>query len=164
MSADLPIDSDVSWHDNLIYAMHLRAPDPKNDDWRSELVLDIDHIVEWICAADGKAQFRVAPATLVFHDVTELRVHFDLAGTQAQTLNELSIDEVSKATAPHPGLAPSLPYYKWRIALNWPKSGELTFGASGYTQTLRAGPRLLDEQRLPVRDRPHLLRTDEKSV
>jgi hypothetical protein len=33
-----------SWHDDLIYAFHLKAPDPESGDWVSELVLDIDHI------------------------------------------------------------------------------------------------------------------------
>jgi hypothetical protein len=32
------------WHDDLIYAFHLKAPDPERCDWASELELDIDHI------------------------------------------------------------------------------------------------------------------------
>ena len=36
----------AAWHDDLIYALHLRASSPAHDDWRSEIVLDIDQIVE----------------------------------------------------------------------------------------------------------------------
>ena len=39
------------------------------------------YIVDWICATNGGARFRVAPATLTFHDVTDLRVSFDFGGS-----------------------------------------------------------------------------------
>ena len=41
----------LSWHDNHIYGLHLSLGDPARDDWRSDLVLDIDHIVEWCVAS-----------------------------------------------------------------------------------------------------------------
>ena len=46
-------------------------------------------------------------------------------------------------------------YYRWTIDLNWPKSSEITFGAVGFTQTLRTEPVLRDQQALtrPERDR-----------
>ena len=161
MTTEPTTEDEVSWHDNLIYAMQICAPDPEHQDWRSDLVLDIDHIVEWVCGADGGVKFRVAPATLVFHDVTDLRVHLDMGSASfgmaegtPLALNELSIDGITKTPAPPPGVTSSRPYHKWRIALNLPRNGELTFGASGYTQTLRAEPLLLDEQRLSPRDRP----------
>ena len=161
MTADPAIQDGTSWHDNLIYAIEIRAPDPDNGDWRSDLVLDIDYIVEWVCGVDGAAKFRVAPATLVFHDVTDLRIHldmggagFDMADAGPLALNELSIDRISKTPARPPGVDASRPYHRWRIVLNLPRDGEIAFGASGYSQTLRAEPRLLDQPRLAVRDRP----------
>ena len=163
MTGDRPESDGISWHDNLIYALHIRAPDPDAGDWRSELLLDIDHIVEWICAPNGKAKFRVAPATLVFHDVTDLRIQLDMSGAVPLALNELSIDAVEKSPARHPGQASALPYHRWRIGLNLPRNGEITFGASGYTQTLRAEPALLEEQRLPAGTRAGLLRPDAMS-
>ena len=69
----------AAWHDDLIYALHLRASSPAHDDWRSEIVLDIDHIVEWVCGVDGRVRFRVAPASLVFHDVSDLRIWISAA-------------------------------------------------------------------------------------
>ena len=69
--------SDMSWHDCTIRGLELRVGDADEQDWTSDLVLDIDYIVEWICATDGGVQFRMAPATLVFHNATDLRVHLD---------------------------------------------------------------------------------------
>ena len=149
----------MSWHDNLIHGLQLRAPDPDRGDWRSELVLDIDHIVEWVRADDKSVQFRVAPATLNFQDVTYLRISFYFGGgAHRHTMNELSIADITTQPAPPLGIG-SAAYFLWRIALNSPQGGEIAFGASGYTLTLRADPVLLDDQRLPPADRPHLLQS-----
>jgi len=50
------------------------------------------------------------------------------------------------------------PYYAWTIQLNWPQSGELFFGAVGFTQTLLAEPVLLDRQWLSPDERSRLPR------
>src|SRR5512142_25972 len=90
-AADLP-----SWHDNLVYGMHLRCADPERNVWRSELVLDIDHIVEWVPQSGGGMRFLMAPATVIFHDVSELKVAIDFASDfgYRRNLNELSIDRL----------------------------------------------------------------------
>ena len=49
---------ETSWHDNLVFALLFTAGDVAKGDWRSDLVLDIDHICEWICGIDGGARFR----------------------------------------------------------------------------------------------------------
>ena len=61
----------LSWHDCHIWGIELRAGDADDGDWTSDLVLD--SIMEWICGTGGGGQFRVAPATLVFHGVTDPR-------------------------------------------------------------------------------------------
>jgi hypothetical protein len=53
------------------------GPGPDGRDWTSDLALDIDCIVEWICGVGGGGQCRVAPATLVFHGVTDLKIDID---------------------------------------------------------------------------------------
>ena len=139
----------TSWHDNTMYAIRFDVGDASQGDWRSELVLDIDHIVEWVCGVDGGAQFRVAPATLTFHDVTDLRIAVDFGDTGYQvSLNELSIDGIERALVEDQKICLDRPYYRWRIVLNLPRGGEIAFGASGFTQELRADPVLLSEQRL----------------
>jgi hypothetical protein len=54
----------LSWHDCHIWGVELRAGDADEGDWTSDLALDIDFIVEWLCGVAGGAQFRVAPAAL----------------------------------------------------------------------------------------------------
>ena len=48
------------------------------------------------------------------------------------------------------------PYYRWRIRLNWPDSSEISFGAVGFTQTLRAEPVLTEKQCLSRKERSRL--------
>jgi hypothetical protein len=146
--------SSWSWHDNALYGSRLDVGDPTHHDWHADLVLDIDHIVEWICSTGGGARFRVAPATLTFHDVTDLRVIIDCGDSGCQTaVSELSIDRITRQRVRDQKVCFDRPYHRWRIALNPPSGGELTFGASGFSQALRAEPLLLDHQKLPLADR-----------
>ena len=140
----------LSWHDDTLYGLRFEIGDIERGDWRSELVLDLDHIVEWVCGSDRSVRFRVAPATLTFHDVTDLRIALDWGDSGHQTaLGEPQIDAITRAQVPEQKICLDRPYYRWRIALNWPRGGMIDFGASGFTQTLRAEPLVLDQQRLP---------------
>ena len=144
----------ISWHDNVIYGLRFDVGDAARGDWRSDLVLDIDHIVEWVRGENG-IRFRVAPATLTFHDATDLRIGVDFGDSGGQTtMNELSIADITRVPIADRKITLDRPYYRWRIELNWPRDGEISFGASGLTQELRAAPELLDEQRFSVLDRP----------
>jgi hypothetical protein len=76
----------------------MRAGDPEKKDWTSDLVLDVDFIAEWLCEVGGGARFRVAPATLVFHGVTDLRIDIDWGSSGFQcALHEVSIDRIERA-------------------------------------------------------------------
>ena len=143
-----------SWHDNSLYAIRLQIGDPERGDWRSDLVLDIDHIVEWVCGTDRRPRFRVAAATLAFHHVTDLQVAVDCGDTGGQVaLHALSIDRVVRQRIADQKVCFDRPYYRWRIEFNWPKRGTIVFAASGFTQTLRAEPVLQDEQWLSAAQR-----------
>jgi hypothetical protein len=144
----------LSWHDNLIYGLHLRCPDPERGVWRSDLILDIDHIVEWVRSKNARVRFRVAPATLVFHDVGDLRIDVDFKG-HGEALNELSIAEITHEPSDLP--ANRMGRERWRIALSMPAGSEIAFVASGYTQSLRGAARLVEEQRLPPGERNALV-------
>ena len=145
---------DLSWHDNALYGLRLDIGDYTRGDWRSDLVLDIDHIVEWLCAADGRVRFRVAPATLTFHDVTDLRIAVDCGDSGGQAaLSVLSIDAITRERLEDQKICLDRPYYRWRIALNVPQGGKVAFGASGFTQVPRAAPVLQDEQQLSPAER-----------
>ena len=138
---------DLSWHDCTLWGLAFHPPDPETGDWTRDLVLDIDFIVEWLCAAgsEGRIQFRVAPAILRFHTVSDLRIAIEW-GTTGVLLHEVSIDRLEREpVSAAPGQRPS---HRWRIVLNWPRSGEIAFDAAGFTQTLRAEPIVTERQSL----------------
>lgn len=144
----------LSWHDDTIYGLRFDIGDPERDDWHSDLVLDLDHIVEWLCDEAGGARFRVAPATLSFHDVTDLKIAIDWGDSGGQTaLHEVSVDALTRERVEDQKICLDRPYYRWRIALNWPQGGEIAFGASGFTQSLRAEQLLRDQQKPSPKDR-----------
>ena len=148
----------LSWHDCHIWGLELRAGDPEEGDWTSDLVLHIDFIVEWLCGVEGGGQFRVAPATLVFHGVTDLCISIDWGDSGFRSaLHEVSIDRIERERVPEQKVYLDRPYYSWRIQLNWPKSGLIALGAVGFTQTLRTEPMLMDQQSLSPPERRRLL-------
>jgi len=149
-----PDFDDRSWHDNALYGVRLDIGDHARGDWHADLVLDVDHIVEWLCGADRQVRFRVAPATLTFHHVTDLQIAIDCGDSGGRVaLHALSIDRIERARIDDQKICFDRPYYRWRIALNGPQGGAIVFGASGFTQVLRADPVLLDQQQLPPADR-----------
>ncbi len=145
---------DLSWHDNIVYAMRFDVGDASQGDWRHDLVFDVDYIVEWVRRGERGARFRVAPATLTFHDVTDLRVGIDFGDSDCRmAINDLSIASISRTPVDDKQRFPDQDYYRWRIELNLPQGGEIAFGARGFTQTLRAAPVPCDEPRLPPGNR-----------
>ena len=142
----------LSWHDCSIWGLELRAIDVEGT---SELALDIDFIVEWLCGVDRPAQFRVAPATLVFHGVTDLRVVIGSthAGHYQVALYPAQIDRITRRRIEDQRVFLDRPYYAWSIPLNDPTPGLIEFGAYGFTQTLRAQPVLTEAQQLTYRQR-----------
>ena len=147
----------LSWHDSHIWAVALRAGNPDDGDWTSDLVLDIDFIVEWVCGVGGGGRFRVAPATLVFHGVTDPKIDIDWGRSGFQVaLHPVSIGSVEREPIQDQNVHLDRPYYRWRIRLNWPDGGEIAFGAVGFTQSLRAEPVLTDNQCLSLRERTPL--------
>ena len=140
---------DLCWHDNALYGLRLDAGDCARGDWRSDLVLDIDHIVTWLRDADAQVRFRVAPATLTFHDVTDLKIEVDCGDSGGQiALNVLSIDAITRERLQDQKICLDRPYWRWRIALNLPQGGAISFGAIGFTHVLRAAPVVQDQQQL----------------
>ena len=147
----------LSWHDCHLWRIGLGVGDPDEGDWTSDLVLGIDFIVEWMCGVGGVPQFRIAPANLVFHGVTDLRIVIDWGDTGCQAgIHLISIDRIERERLQDQKVYLDRPYYRWRVVLNWPAGGEITFGAAGFTQTLLAEPVLCDRQHLPPRARNRL--------
>jgi hypothetical protein len=133
----------MSWHDNHVHGFQIRS----GDYGAGELDLDLDYIVEWVCAPDGSCEFRLAPATLTFKDVSELRIEVDYQAVTAG-LVPFSIDGISREN----GAVAAEPLRRWTVKLNWPR-GSFEFRASGYTQRLRGPLRISSEQWLGTAER-----------
>jgi hypothetical protein len=137
---------DMSWHDNHVHGLHLRA----REDGAGELDLDLDYIVEWLCAEDGSCEFRLAPATLTFREVTDLRIELDYQAVSA-ALVPFSIDGIRREG----GTLAAESMRRWTVNLNWPR-GTLAFRANGFTQRLRGALRISGEQCLGHDERKRL--------
>ncbi len=106
---------------------------------------------------DGDTQFRVAPASLVFHGVTDPKIDIDWGQSALQVaVHPASIGNVEREQIRNQKVYLDRPYYRWRIRLNWPDGGEIAFGAVGFTQTLRAEPVLTKTQCLSLSERIRL--------
>lgn len=148
----------LSWHDCAVWGIEVRAGEPDEGDWTSDLALDLDYIVEWVGGAGAPVRFRVAPATLVFHGVTDPRIAVDWGPSSHQVaIHPMAIDRIERAPLRDQRVYLDRPYYRWTIRLNWPQGGEIVLGAVGFTQTLRAEPALVDRQSLSRRERARLV-------
>jgi hypothetical protein len=133
------------WHDNLIYGLSVDTGAPERQERRSNLIFDIDYICEWLREPLGEAKFRVAAATLTFHDVTDLVIAIDHGSSDGcNVITEWSIDRVDRERLDRP-----FDYWRWTIQLNLPSAGTIVFCATGFSQDLRTEPTLCIEQRLP---------------
>jgi len=136
---------ELSWHDCAVHGLSILKGD---DEYGSgELVLDLDFIVEWLRVGEGQLRFRVAPATLTFHDVSELKIAIDYQGA---AMTPLSLHGIERGIVEQPG---ATSFQGWRLELNWPFNSSITFGGSGFTQVLRREPLLIDGQQLTVAQR-----------
>jgi hypothetical protein len=110
-----------------------------------------------VAEADGRMKFRVATATLVFHEVSDLRIEIDfVAAGLRHNLNELAIASIDRRPVESEAGIAKRDHERWRIELNLPRGGAISFTSSGYDLTLRAPSQLLGEQRLPADERPPL--------
>lgn len=137
----------LSWHDNPVYGFFV---DNDVTVWKSDLIFDVDFIVEWLCAIGRTAQFQIAPATLTFHHVTDLKMSIDWGDSGMQVaVGEMVLDHIVRQRVEKQRICLDRPYYRWTLRLNSPRpGGEISFGASGFTQVLRQQPVLCDEQKL----------------
>lgn len=120
-----------AWHDNHIHGFSIR----EGENGAGSLVLDIDHITEWLPPKDGLFSFKLAPAYLVFHEISDLVIAIDYAGLPA-AIQPLSIGKIERQEmADENGYM----YMQWRIEINWPR-GAIAFKGRGFSLELRAEP------------------------
>jgi hypothetical protein len=141
----------LGWHDCHLWGIELRVGDAERGDWTSELALDIDYIVEWLCSPGAGGSFRVAPATLVFDGVSDLKIDIDWQDSGYRSaLHPMAIDALERTIVGDREPPGDQPYYSWCMRLSWPAAGMIRFGAAGFTLSLRAEPLLTDSQSLPA--------------
>jgi len=138
----------LSWHDNELHGIRLRNPSEED---QFDLVLDIDHILGWTEHPDGTFTFLVAPALLIFHEVTELVCHFALQYKEHLTISH--IERVNPPMALGTSDQPRYPYWRIRLQPDASPRGIIFFKAAGFTQRLtgeaieRLSQSLEDDQR-----------------
>lgn len=143
-----------TWHDCEIHGIKFVLGDISEDDWTSDLVLDIDAIIEWVQCEPPL--FRVAPATLTFHDVTDFGLNLPGKNSGFQVVsNRPSILEAKRELVTEKKAHFDSPYYAWTFRVSCTSAeGSIKFGASGFEQVLRAEPILIEFQCLPSKSRP----------
>jgi len=133
---------EMSWHDNYVHALRI----VEVSDGAGDLILDVDHIVEWI--KNGNAfNFRIVPVTLTFHDVMFLRMTLDYA-TPTAAFGPFMIHGIERRTEQRPRYSAQL----WKIDISWPR-GEITFEARGFTQCAKGEAILSQGQCLSAAER-----------
>ncbi|WP_116812869.1 hypothetical protein [Steroidobacter cummioxidans] len=135
----------MSWHDNHVHA--IRCVEGENGE--GELVLDIDHILEWLKGNEGGLRFRVQPATLVFHSVMFLRIAIDYAAATA-AFGPFMIDGIERRIEKREHYEAQV----WRLPISWP-GGQIEFEARGFTQTAEGLPLVTSSQQLTPAERRH---------
>ena len=122
----------MGWHDVHVHALRIE----QGEHGSGALVLDIDFILEW--HKDKSCfSFRVAPATLRFHDITELRIALDYA-TPTAGMCPFSLGGITRELVTY---ATGYQTFRWVLSVNWPQ-GQITFNGPGFTQEL-AGPEVV---------------------
>jgi hypothetical protein len=130
-----------NWHDNAIHGIQIEQNENGCD---GSLILDIDYIAEW-CSEENEAySFKVAPADLIFHEVTDLVISIDYAIASA-ALQPMTIHEIQRNEYVYPNgqLA-----FSWVIQINWPSYSFIKFTSCGFTQKLRKKPKSTGAQYL----------------
>jgi hypothetical protein len=119
----------MGWHDATIYGLKLNG----------ELSLDIDYIFKWNEPEVKGFQFTffIAPCTLTFKDIDELS--FELIQT---AYNNFQIEDVEREQEDG----------KTRYAIIT-EQGDISFVASGFTQTVRMMPSFQLQQSIDYQER-----------
>lgn len=128
----------MNWHDVNIHAIGVALTQ-----W--QLFLDIDYIFRWVkpVPTETHFQFWVAPATLVFENVSDLKINFDVGSFQ-----EITLDGIERNNPHIPNGV--ITVWDWLLESH---QGSITFSGTGFKQYIRAAPVLGEMQSLEVNQR-----------
>nr|CAP48331.1 putative integron gene cassette protein [uncultured bacterium] len=140
-----PAFEEMNWHDNHVRGFSIR----EGKSGAGELVLDIDYITQWNCEPDHSYSFLIQPATLTFHEASDLVITLNYA-SMTLALVPPAIHSISREPYQYPN---GYREFAWRIEFNVP-NGEITFKASSFSQQARGEAAKSDSQFLPAEVRP----------
>jgi hypothetical protein len=140
---------DFNWHDNTIHGFRVEEG---ADGCSGQLTLDIDYILEWLPPTGGADAygFVVAPADLIFHEVTDLVVSIDYVSCSA-ALQPMMIHEIRREDLTYPNGYTS---FAWTIEIGWPDNSFISFQSPRMSQVLRGEPIRSAKQCLGPSQRP----------
>lgn len=126
---------DMGWHDAVIYSMSFPQAN-------YAIRFDIDYIFKWHWEREAVRGWDVAPCTLEFNNVSDLRVSLNW-----QTRGDTSIQDITRKNS---RLSPNGKIMLWDYQIEL-DVGDLSFTATGYTQTVRKPPIFSPSQALGER-------------
>jgi hypothetical protein len=131
----------MGWHDSRVYAIAF-------DDKEFRFMLDIDYIFQWIHPLEGETYFKfwVAPVTLIFENIWDLKINIDSNGG-------LEIDDIHRS---NPNLPKNADFVNNRTEYDWiieTQQGEITFKSIGFKQYTKQKPILLSSQEIELEKR-----------
>ncbi|HEX8564160.1 MAG TPA: hypothetical protein VF648_00730 [Pyrinomonadaceae bacterium] len=128
----------MNWRESRVYAFAFL---PK----RTEFLLDIDYILQRIYQPENanSQRFLVAAATLVFENVSDLRIELE----PNQEIEIINIERSAHRKSKNSELINRKTEWKWIIKTN---QGDIGFRAVGYKQHFKGMPILGQEQALDL--------------
>ena len=136
---------EMSWHDNHVHG--LRVIETGNGE--GDLVLDVDHIVEWLNCEGAGFNFRIVPVTLTFHGVMFPRISLDYAASTV-AFGPFMIHSIERRIEQRTHYVAQL----WKILISSPRGG-IEFEGRGFTQQAHGKPILSSGQCLTPEQRGH---------
>ncbi len=134
----------IQWHDNAIHGFRILE-----GDIASELVFDIDFIAEWLAPLNEKYSFKLAPSSLIFHEVSDLVISINYAIASA-AVQPMIIHEIQQELIRYPNGCKS---FRWKLNMNWPPNSFFSFCSPGFSQHQRMEPITTEAQYLSPKER-----------
>ena len=134
----------MGWHDANIYGMVIEKGE---EPWQGNLIFDIDYIFEWVHPVPPQKYFSfwVAPCTLIFKEVYELRIDIDQQGNTLELFDFHNISLLTKEELNNGAII-----YEWLLELH---VGEIQFKSLGFEQMVRKTPICTNGQVLSLEER-----------
>lgn len=136
--------NDMGWHDANIYGMIIEKGE---EPWQADLIFDIDYIFEWVHPIPPQEYFSfwVAPCTLIFKEVSDLKINVDYQNYTFDLLEISDLILISKHEQEN-----GVVIYEWHLEL---QEGDIRFKSLGFEQIVRKAPVYINSQVLSLEER-----------